>query len=52
MMSETVQKGLDEKYCSECGAIIKAKAEICPKCGVEASVGSGMQDCNLSGEAG
>jgi TM2 domain-containing membrane protein YozV len=29
-----MQKGLDEKYCSECGAIIKAKAEICPKCGV------------------
>lgn len=27
-------KAADEKYCSECGAIIKAKAEICPKCGV------------------
>jgi len=27
-------KGQDEKYCSECGEIIKAKAEICPKCGV------------------
>lgn len=23
-----------EKFCSECGAIINAKAEICPKCGV------------------
>lgn len=34
-MSETVQKGLDEKYCSECGAIIKAKAVVCPKCGVQ-----------------
>ena len=33
-MSETVQKGPDEKFCSECGSIIKAKAEICPKCGV------------------
>jgi TM2 domain-containing membrane protein YozV/ribosomal protein L40E len=33
-MSETPRKGLDEKFCSECGAIIKAKAEICPKCGV------------------
>lgn len=33
-MSETVQKSPDEKYCSECGAIIRAKAEICPKCGV------------------
>ena len=33
-MSESTIKGLDEKYCSECGAIIKQKAEICPKCGV------------------
>jgi len=33
-MSEAVQKAIDEKFCSECGAIIKAKAEICPKCGV------------------
>jgi len=33
-MSESVGKGLDEKYCSECGAVIKVKAEICPKCGV------------------
>lgn len=24
----------NEKYCSECGEIINAKAEICPKCGV------------------
>lgn len=27
-------KGPDEKFCSECAAVIKAKAEICPKCGV------------------
>ncbi|MBK1684812.1 NINE protein [Rhodoferax fermentans] len=27
-------KAVDEKFCSECGAVIKAKAEICPKCGV------------------
>ena len=27
-------KGDDEKYCRECGTLIKAKAEICPKCGV------------------
>jgi TM2 domain-containing membrane protein YozV/ribosomal protein L40E len=33
-MVENMQKAADEKYCSECGAIIKAKAEICPKCGV------------------
>lgn len=33
-MNESGQKGPDEKYCSECGAIIRARAEICPKCGV------------------
>ena len=27
-------KMADEKYCSECGEIIKKNAEICPKCGV------------------
>lgn len=27
-------KGPDEKYCHECGAVIRAKAEICPSCGV------------------
>lgn len=32
-MNEQV-KVVDEKFCSECGAVIKAKAEICPKCGV------------------
>ena len=29
-----VAKGTDEKFCSECGTVIKAKAEICPACGV------------------
>jgi TM2 domain-containing membrane protein YozV len=33
-VSETNQKKHDEKYCSECGSIIKARAEICPRCGV------------------
>jgi TM2 domain-containing membrane protein YozV len=33
-MIDPVQKATDEKFCSECGAVIKAKAEICPKCGV------------------
>ena len=32
-MSITMNKGLDEKYCSECGAVIKAKAELCVRCG-------------------
>lgn len=30
--SERVKKP-DEKFCHECGEIIRAKAEICPKCG-------------------
>lgn len=33
-MTEVVQKAADEKFCMDCGVIIKAKAEICPKCGV------------------
>lgn len=28
------RKGPDEKFCSECGEIIRARAEICPHCGV------------------
>ncbi len=36
-MNENKSKGPDEKYCSECGEIIRAKAEICPKCGVRQS---------------
>ncbi|WP_436907856.1 NINE protein [Halosimplex marinum] len=28
------QKGPNEKFCSECGAVINEKAEICPECGV------------------
>ncbi len=35
-----VQKGPDEKFCQECGALIRAKAEICPKCGVRQVGGS------------
>ncbi len=27
-------KGMDEKYCADCGKIISARAEICPACGV------------------
>mgnify|MGYP000445222238 CR=1 FL=1 len=28
------QKGPNEKFCAECGAVINEKAEICPECGV------------------
>lgn len=31
---EEVRKQADEKFCHECGALIRARAEICPKCGV------------------
>jgi TM2 domain-containing membrane protein YozV len=30
-------KQADEKFCTDCGGIIKSKAEICPKCGVRQS---------------
>ncbi|WP_081801504.1 TM2 domain-containing protein [Herminiimonas sp. CN] len=30
---ECREKKQDEKFCHECGEIIRAKAEICPKCG-------------------
>ncbi len=37
-MEAAIKKAADEKFCSECGAVIRAKAEICPKCGVRQSV--------------
>ncbi len=35
-MSQEIKtiKLADEKFCTECGQVIKLKAEICPKCGV------------------
>ena len=35
---EETKKNIDEKFCFECGQIIKAKAEICPKCGVRSEI--------------
>ncbi len=32
--STAVARNADEKFCHECGAVIRARAEICPKCGV------------------
>ncbi|APJ03955.1 TM2 domain-containing protein [Silvanigrella aquatica] len=31
-------KNADENFCSDCGQIIKLKAEICPHCGCRKSV--------------
>ena len=33
-MDNPTRKSPDEKFCFECGAVIRARAEICPKCGV------------------
>ncbi len=33
-------KNEGQKYCCECGELINARAEICPKCGVRQRVGS------------
>jgi TM2 domain-containing membrane protein YozV len=41
-------KGPDEKFCSECGEIINAKAEICPKCGVRQSPPPSLLSVGLS----
>lgn len=43
-------KGPDEKYCSECAAILKAKAVICPTCGC-AQPGMGFPATGGTGEA-
>ena len=32
--SNTATPAPDEKFCRDCGAAIKARAEICPKCGI------------------
>ncbi len=31
---------MDEKYCLECGSVIRARAEICTKCGVRQGAGA------------
>lgn len=56
---EKAQKTADEKYCHECGEAIRAKAEICPKCGVRqptlpgiASGIPGQRHCNNCGFTG
>jgi len=39
---ETLKKGVDEMYCSSCGAVIKKNVEICPNCGVKTKDGNGV----------
>ena len=36
-MHQHGSKNENEKYCTECGALINIKAEICPQCGVRQS---------------
>lgn len=42
-MEQKREKGIDEKFCSECGEVIRAKAEICPLCGVRQMAPPGSQ---------
>jgi TM2 domain-containing protein len=41
-MSMPTSKAANEKYCADCGSIINAKAEICPKCGVRQLAAPGI----------
>ncbi len=45
-MSITQVKQIDQKYCSDCGSTISARAEICPKCGVRQLNRSESPDAN------
>lgn len=36
---ESPQPGPDEVFCTECGSVIKKRAEICPECGVRQKTG-------------
>jgi NMD protein affecting ribosome stability and mRNA decay len=56
---DSAVKSADEKYCHECGSVIRLKAEICPKCGirqppVQGSISGipGHRRCNACGFAG
>src|SRR4051812_48143199 len=33
-MSMPLSRTANEKFCTDCGSLINARAEICPKCGV------------------
>ena len=44
-----IDKAVGEKFCHECGATIRLKAEICPQCGVRQPL---VPDQNRSHESG
>ena len=41
-MSMPTSRAANEKYCADCGSIINARAEICPKCGVRQLAAPGL----------
>jgi TM2 domain-containing membrane protein YozV len=43
-MTYPIRKGADEKFCFECGAVIRARAEICPKCGVRQAAANSFSE--------
>lgn len=47
-MSDSVRKGVDEKFCESCGQVIKKEAEICVKCGVRQKQASTPQGAGRS----
>lgn len=49
-MNKAPTKSADEKFCHECGAVIRVKAEICPKCGVRQWGGVGTGSGELGAE--
>jgi TM2 domain-containing membrane protein YozV len=46
--STNVTEGRKTKHCHECGAVIRGKAAVCPKCGVEQDASAQV----ASGDAG
>ena len=48
---EARTKSADEKFCHECGELIRSKAEICPRCGVRQTyMAAGDRDLTVIGQ--
>jgi hypothetical protein len=45
--AEPPPRSVDEKFCHECGAVIRQKAEICPHCGVRQPIDDNQQAAPL-----